>query len=138
MTANESRLVKEELNVERCRKAMNDARSKLIPPCPPTLEEVIPKLENNEYPESYQKIYLGHVKWSPNSRSSQSSQSRRRRVERKVHYSIFIGDKDLVKDVIKTATFFFGDATFKIVCRQARVGSRRSSQVKPKIYSLLY
>ena len=128
VTQNEPEKVKEELTLARCQKSMTEARAKLIPPCPDTLDELIPKLELNEYPASYQKLYLGHVKWEQTlSRASQSSQSSSRR--RKTHYSIIIGDRDLIETVMKIAVFYFGDATFRIVCRQARRGSKRSSQV---------
>lgn len=124
VTRDESRDVKRELPIEKCRKAMSDARAKLIPPCPRTLEEVIAKFEDGENGE-FQKIYLGHVKWQTKTRSRSARSSQRRTT----HFAIIIGDKNLIEEVIQVATFFFGDATFKIVCLQARRGSARSAQV---------
>lgn len=111
---------KAKLPYERCKKAIKDARNRSIPTCPPTLHEVIPKLEAGEYPEMYQKQYLGSVHWD------QKIQGRSEKVRQS---AIILGDAELFNKVIREATFYFADGTFKVTCRQARVLSLRSSQV---------
>lgn len=112
--------VMEKLPYEKCQKAMSDARHKSIPACPPTLEEVIPKLEAGEYPDMYQQQYLGAVCWDL------KIQGQRQKVK---HSAVLLGDKELFDRVIKESVFFFADGTFKVTCRQARVLSVRGSQV---------
>lgn len=114
----------EKLPYEKCQKAMSDARLKSIPSCPHTLDEVIPKLDAGEYPEMYQNQYLGAVRWE------MKVQGRSEKVQQS---AILLGDKDLFDRVIKESVFFFADGTFKVTCRQARVLSVRSSQVKAHV-----
>lgn len=107
------------LDKDKCRKMMQSYRIRKIPACPKDIADAVSNLDQNLYPKEFQDCYWGSVHWD----------EKRSNKKTKRHFGILLGDQKLFTSVAAESTFFFGDGTFRVTPRQARILSFRGSQV---------